>query len=189
MCAAWISWSEFLQLKASSDSEVLNLSISTGIGVMMAIASCFLALRQREEISIASTSTSTVFNGISQRTRNNVRKIFYPIAGSGVAEVKLISAGIYFPGCFSLRTLLLKLVAIVLSVSSGLSLGKEGPYVHIGSCISSAVTDVFRVTKPHEQRSIMEIGAAVGFAVAFGAPIAGAVFQLEELRYESFQTT
>lgn len=43
------------------------------------------------------------------------------------------SGGFRLEGFLSARTLLIKSLGLALSVSSGLSLGKEGPMVHISS--------------------------------------------------------
>ncbi|CRK46548.1 hypothetical protein BN1723_020070, partial [Verticillium longisporum] len=63
--------------------------------------------------------------------------IYYSAAGSGVAEVRVILSGFVLHGFLGLRTLVIKSVALVLSVGSGLSLGKEGPYVHIATCVGN----------------------------------------------------
>jgi chloride channel 3/4/5 len=51
---------------------------------------------------------------------------YYSAAGSGVAEVKVILSGFVLHGYLGLKTLVVKTLALILSVSSGLSLGKEG---------------------------------------------------------------
>ncbi len=58
--------------------------------------------------------------------------IYYSAAGSGVAEVKVILSWFVLHGFLGLKTLVIKTFAHILSVASGLSLGKEGPFVHIG---------------------------------------------------------
>ena len=40
------------------------------------------------------------------------------------------------------RVLFTKSVGLALSVASGLSLGKEGPLVHIGSCVGNIVSRI-----------------------------------------------
>ena len=45
------------------------------------------------------------------------------------------------------RVLFTKSVGLALSVASGLSLGKEGPIVHIGSCVGNIVS---RITTKYE---------------------------------------
>ena len=55
--------------------------------------------------------------------------IYYSAAGSGVAEVRVILSGFVLHGFLGVKTLIIKTLALVLSVASGLSLGKEGPFV------------------------------------------------------------
>lgn len=40
-------------------------------------------------------------------------------------------------------TLIIKSVGLMLSVASGLSLGKEGPMVHLGCCIGNIFSYIF----------------------------------------------
>ncbi len=63
----------------------------------------------------------------------------------------------------------------------GLSLGSEGPSVAIGAAIGYAVTDWTGSNDKYDS-VIASGGAGAGFAAAFHAPIAGALFALEELK-------
>lgn len=83
----------------------------------------------------------------------------------------------------SAKTLFFKTVALVLSAASGMSLGKEGPYVHLATCISNIVPRLFGYEKVEKMNDILRAGAASGLAVSFGAPISGVVFALEDLGY------
>lgn len=58
---------------------------------------------------------------------------YYSAAGSGVAEVKVILSGFVLHGYLGLKTLVVKTFGLILSVASGLSLGKEG-YVMVRLC-------------------------------------------------------
>ena len=60
-------------------------------------------------------------------------------AGSGIADVKIYLNGIDAPGTLLMRTLVAKAIGSVCSVAGGLAVGKEGPFVHIGACIASAL--------------------------------------------------
>lgn len=63
-------------------------------------------------------------------------KMFAPYAcGSGIPEIKTILSGFIIRSYLGKWTLLIKSVGLMLSVSAGLCLGKEGPMVHIASCI------------------------------------------------------
>jgi chloride channel protein, CIC family len=68
----------------------------------------------------------------------------------------------------------------ILAMGSGLALGREGPTVHIGACIGHLLARIFRCNE-NECRVLLAAGAGAGLATAFNAPIAGAVFVLEEL--------
>lgn len=73
----------------------------------------------------------------------------------------------------------------MLSVSAGLSLGKEGPFVHIASCCGNVLSHLFPKYDKNEakKREILSAAAAAGVSVAFGAPIGGVLFSLEEVSY------
>jgi len=111
--------------------------------------------------------------------------IYYSAAGSGVAEVKVILSGFVLHGYLGLRTLVIKTLGLILSVASGLSLGKEGPYVHIATAIGNIACRMFPKYRDNDgkRREILSASAAAGVAVAFGAPIGGVLFSLEEVSY------
>lgn len=110
--------------------------------------------------------------------------VYYPAAGSGVAEVKVILSGFVVHGYLGVKTLVVKTLALVLSVSSGLSLGKEGPYVHIATCVGNIASRLFSKYNHNDgkRREVLSASAASGVGVAFGAPIGGVLFSLEEVR-------
>jgi chloride channel 3/4/5 len=66
-----------------------------------------------------------------------------------------------------------------------MSLGKEGPYVHIATCIGNIMTRFSAKYRNNDgkRREILSASAAAGVAVAFGAPIGGVLFSLEEVSY------
>eukprot|EP00842_Homolaphlyctis_polyrhiza_P004291 jgi/Hompol1/4863/HPOL_003966-RA len=104
-------------------------------------------------------------------------------AGSGTAEVKTILGGFIIKEFLGMRTLLIKSVALPLTVASGLAVGKEGPMIHIACCIGNIFPQLFPKYKENEarKREILSASAAAGVAVAFGAPIGGVLFSLEEM--------
>jgi chloride channel 3/4/5 len=111
--------------------------------------------------------------------------IYYSAAGSGVAEVKVINSGFVLHGYLGLKTLVIKTIALIFSISSGLSLGKEGPYVHIATCVGNICCRLFAKYNQNDgkRREVLSASAASGVAVAFGAPIGGVLFSLEEVSY------
>jgi chloride channel protein, CIC family len=79
-----------------------------------------------------------------------------------------------------------KFVGGVLAIGSGLALGREGPSVQMGAAIAHVVGTVSRRGWA-DRRVLLAAGAGAGLATAFNAPIAGAIFVLEELvrRFEA----
>ncbi|KAG0257001.1 hypothetical protein BGZ95_005350 [Linnemannia exigua] len=113
-------------------------------------------------------------------------KTFAPYAeGSGIPEVKTILGGFVIRHYLGLETLVIKTVTLVLSTAAGLSLGKEGPLLHISCCIGNILPRIFPKFKKNEakMREILSAAASAGISVAFGAPIGGVVFSLEEMSY------
>lgn len=111
--------------------------------------------------------------------------IYYSAAGSGVAEVRVILSGFVLHGFLGLKTLIIKIVALIPSVGSGLSLGKEGPYVHMATCVGNIACRLFTKYDRNDakRREVLSAAAAAGVAVAFGAPLGGVLFGLEEVAY------
>jgi len=68
----------------------------------------------------------------------------------------------------------------ILSIGSGLSLGREGPSVQIGAAVGQGVSSVFKRVKI-EEKYLITSGASAGLAAAFGAPLAAVMFALEEV--------
>lgn len=148
--------------------------------VILATLSCLLSLRTRTSLfSADSVTPDTCDEHGSPEVSSSIK--YYSAAGSGVAEVRLIIGGFRLPGYLSAKTLFFKTVALVLSAASGMSLGKEGPYVHLATCISNIVPRLFGYEKVEKMNDILRAGAASGLAVSFGAPISGVVFALEDL--------
>ncbi|RWS27196.1 H(+)/Cl(-) exchange transporter 3-like isoform X1 [Leptotrombidium deliense] len=105
-------------------------------------------------------------------------KTFAPYAcGSGIPEIKTILSGFIIRGYLGKWTLIIKSLCMMLAVAAGLSLGKEGPLVHVACCIGNYGKNEAK------KREILSAASAAGVSVAFGAPIGGVLFSLEEVSY------
>lgn len=60
--------------------------------------------------------------------------------GSGIPEMKAILSGVKLQNFMSVKVFFSKFFAVVLSLGSGLSLGKEGPCVHLSAIISHHIS-------------------------------------------------
>ncbi|OQO09551.1 putative chloride channel protein [Cryoendolithus antarcticus] len=104
-------------------------------------------------------------------------------AGSGISEIKCIIAGFVMKGFLGFRTLVIKSIGLPLAIASGLSVGKEGPSVHYAVCTGNVISRFFVKYRRNaaKTREILSACAAAGVAVAFGSPIGGVLFSLEEM--------
>ena len=107
-----------------------------------------------------------------------VRRHSPEAAGSGIPHVEAVLSGDLPPASFNLIPV--KFFGGLLAIGTGLALGREGPSVQMGASLAHLVGVVFRRSWP-DSRVLLAAGAGAGLATAFSAPIAGAVFVLEEL--------
>ncbi len=96
--------------------------------------------------------------------------------GHGVPEV--MEAVALRGGVIRKRVVLIKTLASAICISTGGSVGREGPIVQIGSAIGSTLGQMLRVSQDR-MRTLVGCGAAAGIAATFNAPIAGSMFALE----------
>ncbi|KAB5554366.1 chloride channel [Coniochaeta sp. 2T2.1] len=98
-------------------------------------------------------------------TETAAGKTMYMAAGNGIPEIKTILSGFVIPHFLDLKVLLVKAVGATFAVATGMCLGKEGPFVHISTCM----------------REMLSVACSAGLSVAFGAPIGGVLFSYEEI--------
>lgn len=105
--------------------------------------------------------------------------------GSGFPEIKAMLFGKVMTNYLTLRVLVVKALGLSLVVGAGLPIGKEGPNVHMATCIARSLNPGFfqrsmgtadgtaRVNK------IVMACCAVGVGSTFSAPIGGVIFAME----------
>ena len=115
------------------------------------------------------------------------RRWFYGAEGSGIPQV---IAALHAPRdaedplmkrLFGLRIIVGKLGVSLLGFLGGLSIGREGPTVHIGAAIMAETRRLYPRRSINLERRLLLAGAAAGLSGAFNTPLAGVVFAIEEL--------
>lgn len=204
-CTAWQSWSELMNHHGGGSRSV-DFGVYVLWSVGLSVISCLLALLTKtvvpSSVSLATFDENLAAGNSKKRTESDSPEsvgsssphpplptrpdmVYYSAAGSGVAEVKVINSGFVLHGYLGFKTLVIKTLALIFSVASGLSLGKEGPYVHIATCVGNICCRLFSKYNFNDgkRREVLSASAASGVAVAFGAPIGGVLFSLEEVSY------
>jgi H+/Cl- antiporter ClcA len=82
---------------------------------------------------------------------------------------------------FGLRVIVGKMLVSLLGLLGGLTIGREGPTVHIGAAIMAEVRRFYPHRNAQLERRLLLAGAAAGLSAAFNTPLAGIIFAIEEL--------
>ncbi|KAI9760959.1 MAG: hypothetical protein M4579_001335 [Chaenotheca gracillima] len=201
-CEEWSTWSQLLS-PSSAQAESIDFAAYV-IGVVVLASMAFFLTSLTRTVIPSAVQLSTLdenlgadlhkpqLEGDEVAGKQNPAAdtahppmIYYSAAGSGVAEVRVILSGFVIHGYLGLKTLVVKTLALIFSVSSGLSIGKEGPFVHIATCVGNIACRLFSKYNHNDakRREVLSASAASGVAVAFGAPIGGVLFGLEEVSY------
>jgi len=70
-------------------------------------------------------------------------KYFAPqAAGSGIEQIRSIMTGYNIPGYLAVNTMVGKVVGLVMVQASGLTVGKEGPFVHISCTLANLLMNL-----------------------------------------------
>ncbi|CDW55970.1 chloride channel protein 1 [Trichuris trichiura] len=108
-------------------------------------------------------------------------------AGSGIPVVKAIMGGVNLKEYLSFQVLICKSIVLILTLGSGLPLGKEDPFVHIAVMLATLLHKVKKLD-PHAQATegnnkvsneILAAASAVGIACTLGSPVGGVLFSIE----------
>jgi chloride channel 3/4/5 len=155
-CTVWITWASAFGAEGLLNSSVVNYASYVAWAMLFAGLACWL-----------------------------VSSFARWAAGSGIPEMKTVLGGFVINMFHSAQTLVIKVVGLVLAVASGLNLGKEGPLVHVAGATADLYSKLFPKYSTNEakKREILSAAVASGVSVAFGAPVGGVLFSLEEASY------
>jgi len=147
-CEGWSSWADLLHNTIFHGAPLGVLVFATCI-VLFSIISCYITLLTRTitplstRLRIVDGDLSTRSPGVTGSTTADQRAnnaspedriehkqdhpvVYYPAGGSGVAELRVILSGFNMHGYLGLRTLVFKVLGLIFSMASGLTVGQEG---------------------------------------------------------------
>ena len=112
-----------------------------------------------------------------------VRFLAPQAAGSGIEQVRSIMTGYPIPGYLEINTLVAKVIGLVTVQASGLTVGKEGPFVHIACSLANLLLSLPMFAELKKSRAltkqVISAACATGMASTFGAPVGGVLFAVE----------
>ncbi|KAG5416787.1 hypothetical protein I9W82_005517 [Candida metapsilosis] len=183
-CPNWISWSQIFH-KLYFGGIRLDFALYVALTVVFAISAGYITLTTKITTGIEKKDEGGEAQGKDEEVAqiNMKPRVIYTGMGSGVPEVKIILSGFVIRRFLGVYTLFSKSVALVLAIASGMSLGKEGPYVHLATCVGNITSRYFPFiyTNDFFEKQILSASASAGVALAFGSPLGGVLFILEEI--------
>lgn len=103
------------------------------------------------------------------------------LVGSGVPQIEAVFLGKNKMPWWSI--LWRKFVGGLLAICPGLMLGREGPCIEMGAMVGQGLAESIFESDKDQIKELQECGVAAGLAAAFSAPIAGAMFLVEEISF------
>ncbi|KAF8325186.1 chloride channel [Cantharellus anzutake] len=176
-CGNWSTWAErFDGPQPSVEAWWIEYVTYGFFALILALGSAWLTVHFTPSTSFGDS------NEASALTSGSMKKTV-PLEANPGSERSCTS--VCHEGYLGAQTLLIKGIGLSMSVASGLTLGKEGPFVHIASCWGNIISRWFVKYELNEakRREILSAACAAGVAVAFGAPVGGVLFSLEEVSY------
>ncbi|KAI5950747.1 hypothetical protein KGF54_003821 [Candida jiufengensis] len=188
-CDNWVSWSIFFNNYRFSDKFRIDYIIYVLLSITLACVACLVTLTTKiigglEDENATSNNNEANNEEEHQHQQNPIKpRVIYTATGSGVPEVKTILSGFVIRRFLGVYTLFAKTIALILAIASGMSLGKEGPYVHLATCVGNIISRYFPYIYENDlfEKELLSASASAGVALAFGSPLGGVLFILEEI--------
>lgn len=103
--------------------------------------------------------------------------------GGGLADMKTILGGVVKPVLLSRKLIVAKALGLWFSLMGGLSVGREGPFVHISGAIADQLMKLSPFVHIRRQDSkrleILACACASGVSATFGNAFGGVLFSIE----------
>lgn len=172
----------FIKTEQAEERTYLVLTLLTGvISAVIAVSIDVFTERLTHLLGTSETFTlkSFALGGIVLLISGWLTTRKFPsTSGSGVPGVRIAFA--VHHGKISFKNTIAKYVTSILSLSSGVSLGRESPTIAVAAGFGSFIGSYFQMSKKRV-KALLAVGAAGGIAGAFGTPITAVVFTLEEV--------
>lgn len=113
---------------------------------------------------------AAIFHRLSDATRN-------------VGPVHVLERLAYHQGRLPLKSAVVQFVSAAVAIVAGLSVGREGPAIHLGAASASLAGQHLRLPN-NSLRILVGCGVAAAIAASFNTPLAGVAFAMEVVLME-----
>ena len=174
-CPQFLTW---------ADSYAPAFAIYVAWALLFGIISCSLTMLTKRSLPVAELTSNDDSPNDEPPQECQASKTMYMAAGSGIPEIKTILSGFVIPDFLDFKVLFVKALGAVFAVATGMCLGKEGPFVHISTCVGYLVARYIPKYRDNgrKMREMLSAACASGLSVAFAAPIGGVLFSYEVRR-------
>ncbi|KOS22872.1 H(+)/Cl(-) exchange transporter 4 [Escovopsis weberi] len=173
-CKAWRPW---------ATTFGASYAVYVAFALVFGVISASLTMTTKVSLPVVGRQESRESEAGESSKPQQQRKVMYMAAGSGIPEIKTILSGFVIPHFLSAKVLAVKAAGAVFAVATGMCLGKEGPFVHISTCVGYLVATAVPKYAANQRklREMLSVACSAGLSVAFGAPIGGVLFSYEEI--------
>ena len=102
---------------------------------------------------------------------------------TAVGVVNVLERLRYHQGYLRFRSFILQFIGASIALISGQSMGREGPAIHLGSYVGSALGQSLGLPN-NAIRTLVACGAAAAISAAFNTPLSGVIFAMEIIMVE-----
>ena len=131
-CKDWHLWTK---------NYTSSFAIYVGFALAFGIISGSVTMLTKRSLPATSPGTGDKNQHTDAVQPTVAGKSMYMAAGSGIPEIKTILSGFVIPNFLDLKVLVVKAIGATFAVSTGMCLGKEGPFVHISTCVGYLVAN------------------------------------------------
>ena len=165
-----------------TDDYTRAFAVFVGFALLFGVISSSITMWTKSALPAAAPGHGDRYNKVEIPSDQMITgKSIYLAAGSGIPEIKTILSGFVIPHFLDFKVLVVKAVGATFAVATGMCLGKEGPFVHISTCVAYLVGRWIPKYRDNgrKMRELLSAGCSSGLSVAFGAPIGGVLFSYE----------
>ena len=158
-----------------------DVVVKRGIAWLQALRASTLGPLSAATFSLAEYARAAAWSAGLTGASLAVTRLVPFAAGGSIPELKTMLTGVEIDGYLALPVAGAKVLSLVCALGAGLSVGREGPLVHVSACLAEALMRAppFRAAVhavPALRAQVLAVAGALGVACTFTTPISAIFF-------------